>query len=844
VFGCIRFDNVDYCLVPSEKVPAFNGQDYRPGLPIGSRVREVGSTRCFVDELGVDVTDAVPIEEADIWAPSQFLVTVEGFEPYPLRPSLLARLPGPAVDELIRNIKINWKSAGDGSATVQLLWGGLLRERRYQVIELSVGVGIWPRKPLRNWKQYFLIFGSGTKSLVDQDTKPFGEMSSGEAFEPVVFSLPDSGDLAPGETSVIYARKAAMVRTRHVPRLLCFRSTGETEPSHGFVPILRNSAGEFALSKPSPGLSRSAFGQLALPEDPNEEKDQRLFIAVDFGTTNTAVAIARNERTKGDLLQFTDQSIGLNLTAPKLDPTSLSFLRYGFFPMNKKPSNPLSTLLVQFESSAVPFEGLRSLPLRCIPGDTLSAQFARSWPSQQFLKQEFKWEPGQTGESLRVAFIETLGRMVGWELRNNPLYSNRRKVDVTFTCPLSFSTAQRISLDHTKKAFEEALSACGLETTSQHLPVSESLANLYLVRSHPKGLDKALPENRKVVIDIGGGSVDISVFSEKVGGAGQKVVMFLDSLYIGGKDLAEKLLAGRLGALSTQTLRETTQALFEQPIEGGPKDSAWWGQTVQQLLVLRMNEPGGLERLAHSLETNDVAKGTLADLLVLLTIVTVYAIRMAALGGTFEEAVEKDGREVTVRHDIPEAKEIRVWFAGLGSNLFGLCPTVARFNTRRKTVEHVLRIALDKVLSTDAKVFYEWDAIEGKLSVCKGALLVPARETGLELSTIFWADVARTQDAISWSDRYRKTAFRSLDDNDRRSLKMDEFRKCVEASVEAVATTLGLSPTKEVTSLLDSLERAYVDKADMIARGEPDAPSHPLRGATDALKEELGGLMQ
>jgi hypothetical protein len=826
-------NQVRYCLVPAVE-PVGPKISYWPGGPrvTASPTLNAAGTH-FTDLLGDDVPRAVPIFERDLWAPSTTLYTLTRWPCYPINFALFQRLPFPLIESVLDQMTISHDSAA-GKATYQLVWDGLTLTREFIMEEIIMGVAIWPRRALPRWNQFFMLFAPGTKKT--EQAVAFRVDSTN--IQPCVFASV-GGRLVQGDTVMLKSGMAAMARSMAVPRFVAMRSDHDAEPRHGILPLhcLRPD-GSFAIPTVSGGSRSPILTDLQLTTA-TADFSTPVRVSVDFGTTNTAVALALGEGA-AEVLTFSDHLLSRNLTEGWADPgTSLDF-RLGFFPMRTAPTNPLSTLLVEVdpaESPGVqPFPGLSSLPQRSIPADRLDVGAIKTFigPDINIIKQEFKWQRGTTGEHLRSAFLEMLARFVGCELRMQSKYQSIRNCELVFTCPLNFTQDQTESLMRAQESFVSALRECGFEVTLREGLVSESLANLYLIRRQRTGVGAELPEHRHVVVDVGGGSTDISVFT------GDGVPMFLDSLYLGGKDLSEGL-ARRLtldSASDGGPLRAAADKVFGDSL--GSTTSEMLPQMLQLLLVLELS--GGIDRRSGAIKevasrfAAGALKGTPADFLTLLVFAAVYGVKLASLGWTVNKVA------------LPEVSRIAVWFVGLGSRLFELSPLIRGGNDRLASARSVLQRASDKLVPPGVAVQFNWGpAADAKLSVCRGALMVPTTEAALDLVTAVWADFPSASPPIQWSDIYNDSRLKNEPDKDglRRTMSTAELEKCLEEAIAAVRDLLGFRLEEAAvqvvgTRLHDDYSRGVV----RVAKGNKDAPRHPITAAIDGLKENVVGLMQ
>jgi hypothetical protein len=806
--GVLADKNVRYHLVPATASRSVGRAGY---------ILSADHTH-FLDPSKHPIPNAIPILEKDFWAPSDTLYTIDQWLCYPINFGLFSKLPLSLIETLIRNTSTNWKP-GKGRATYQVDWDGLTITKEYKVAEMGLGVAIWPPRALKRWRQFFLLFAPGAKETAK--ATPFRESATSAKIEPIVYSI-QSGQPVAGDTAIVYGEKVAMSRSIEVPRFIAIKGSRQVYPEHGIIPLVCDSDGSFLVPQADTDRHNAVFVDRYAAE-PTRDPRTSAHLAIDFGTTNTAVAVALAPNSEGEVLEFSDGILAKRLTGPTLDPAHLIESRFGFFPMNVKPANPLATVLLEIDSALEPFTGLQSLPRRSIPGDTLEESLIKAWVPDRFVKQEFKWQQDDAGAKLRGAFLEMLARFVGWELRTNPVYQSLNKVQVLFTCPLSFSRTQTESLKRAQDDFRKTMEECGFEVTLRDGLVSESLANLYLVRNAQTNVGRGLPEERHVVIDIGGGSTDISVFD----GIGRP--LFLDSLYLGGKDLSETVLLRRLNEKGNKL--KLTASL--ERIVGSIKvsNSLSFGQMLQLLLILRLERD--MEEVANDFSATDLC-GTPADFLTLLVFTAVYGVRMASCGCLVEGS------------EVPEATTIRVWFVGLGSRLFELSPLRRAMSDRLLSAKGVLEESCKKVIPKTTKVSFAWrDREEAKLSVCRGALLVPATESALELHTMYWATIPAATPPINWSDVYDHSRIEKITAHVRRSIITDELVACAGAAIEAVSKSLQFKASDtDIQDLKDRLNEDYSNGVGKIASNTNDAPPHPLISATNGLKLNVVGLMR
>jgi hypothetical protein len=809
---------VRYCLIPNKLGQEYQGKDYFPGLQIKASPKLSADGKSFLNPMGDVVLDAVPIAEDDIWCASEDLYTVTGWACYPISFGACKRLPLELIDQVINGLRTEWVS-GQPRAAFQINWGGLTIAREYRVLELEAGAAIWPRRALPRWRNYYLMLAPATAEGVK--AAPFVTAAVASLTLSAYSVDPKSKALVAGQTAVVHSGTSAVVRVKDVPRLVALTRAGDDGPRHGIMPLLYGpDDGTFQRAEPGrTGRPRSLLSRLTLPVVTT--RPETAYLAVDFGTTNTAVALSLRAGAEGEVLAFTQAVLAKKLT-DTLDPAFWENARLGFFPMRAEPSNPMPTVLMEMDNRVQPFEGEHALPRYSIDPEVivnLPLEFIRA----RHVKQEFKWQDDREGSELRSAFLELLARLVGLQLRLTDRYQGLEKIRAVFTCPLSFSHRQTEQLSEVVGHFKAALEDCGFEVSLRSGLVSESLANLHLIRSRASGGGGHLLEERNVVVDIGGGTTDISVFA----GTGEAV--WLDSLNIGGRDLAEVFLWKRLRELDSDDERfKAASELLGMRAKAGwlPLDSEYGGKELQHLLLRRFAQT---HELAKGFQ--GAIHGVSADFLTVLLFATGYGVRLASLPSKVA------GKE------IPPARHIKVWFVGLGSRLFELTPLARATMDRIESARQVLAAACEQLVDSSVPIEFEWQpAGEAKLTVSKGALLVPESAQGLDLQTVVWADVP---DILKWDSPYDPNQTKRLTHDARRTVTTTQLVETIGASVDAVVRLLGFTADSNIVGKAKTeLQDGYRRGLQKIISDADEAPRHPVVASVVGLKNVLGGVMR
>ena len=793
---------------------------YEADVPFKQAEAEKG---LLTSPTGSPILDAVVVLESDLWIKSDKIVTIKGWPVFPFWHALF-RLPPLLVDTVIANTDVEWTERSS-KAIVRVSWDGISLERSFALGPLGVGVAVWPPRVIPEWRDFFLMFAPGSQALLERAGAALFEER-----EPCVYGFEQSDKDVPtiveAEARLIGGRMGSFCRIPVPPRWISFRSRVDHDDTHGILPLKFGERGELRM----PGREDRKKSVFAHRFEPREARsDDSTWLAVDFGTSNTAVAVGTGV-SDIRLLQFGEGSRAVNLTASSsLDPATSALFGLRFFPLSFDYPNPISTILMEFDE-AEPFTGSQLFPKRAIPGIRLNDVAAiQRYARDNFLKQDFKWKDSGDGPLHQRAFLEHLALAVAWSLRTRDDTKARSALNVVFTCPLAFNENQTESLNRTVSCFRDALSASGFHRVEVRSLVSESLANLCYVRHQsPKGRD--IQSERHVVVDIGGGTTDVSVFT----GAGDAIL--LDSLYIGGKDLAEKLLYYRILYQDRWEPVAKVLGLKERPLNSHDRQ---WTEMAQCVLISRMAERDGhgISQLAAEFNQESM-RDLLGEVALLLVFTTAYAIRMAALSRPEKE--------------IPAASKIWVSYAGLGSRLFDLCPLGRGQMDRWKTAQGVLkRVAQTLPETRDIEILFTRSY--GKESVCLGALHSAIRTEKddvepLALRTAWWADMQVGASPIAWTQLYKPDVLQSFGDRELAALQTGELFGCFESALRAVGQTTFGSDWVPDEARLKAVEAAFPEHfaraCGLIKKRDANAPTHPVRSVTDGIKDDVCELME
>jgi hypothetical protein len=777
-YGAILAGKTYYCLVPEDRSQV---QD-QPLFPGGPSARNFGYDEATL-EVRTPRGDRLPntkvILEREIWTSksasgtseqddsgdrrddSGLLVVIGQSENkyLPLCPMKLGFLAQPAelLKRVLPKLSVDMKN---GTAVFHLNWAGIFCQRKYRVAMLPLGVAAWPPKEVPGWHPYFLLFGPGTK---ETSTAPF------RRFEPVVYQ--EGASWPGGEVRVYEEGYIAMARTDNPPRLVGFRDQ-QTNHSDalGFSLIGPTNMGLSFLT-PSEWVERAFL--TAPPKQTASTEELR--VAIDFGTSNTAIGV-RSGTESPRLLKFENSGASVVTSSVDLDPYRYPTTAFRFFPKSSTYSNPLPTILLDIgrrDSRATPFQQSAGLPARVIPPPepTFDEDEAQLYSREKVLKQDFKWLPGE-GDVLRRAFLEQFAMVAAYELRCG-LSQLPRGVTLTGSYPLAYEPQQHARLveafDYVKETFRQG----GFQNVELEKLISESYANFLFIDDQCQDRDRT-ETGRLLVIDIGGGTTDISVSTK--GGK----ICYLDSLLIGGKDLSQKLLPYRI--LQEERTNQVLSALNlrEKPRSRSDRD---WCDAVQYILIKKMKEGNGLKDLRSQFQKNGMID-LLGEILGLLTFATAYGARLA----------------LQPIPSVPSKVEsLDIKFGGLGSRLFDMAPVFPPYARSWEAAKHVLQMVVSALPDLkDVRVSIDRIA-EAKEAVCLGTALARAEDPQVndfrgKLKTIWWSDIPhqRNGSGISWNSEFDARIAKDFTGNEINGANAQPLLELVEVAIEKVgASTFG-----------------------------------------------------
>lgn len=815
-YGVISTGTTRYCLITDDRsqvqdIPLFPGGPSAKSFGCDEETREVITPR------GDRVPGTKVVFEHELWTTGNFLVVIGASQKriLPVCPLSLKFLAQPPefVARVLSQLTVDMSN---DEAVFHLSWDGIFCRRKYTTAILPVGVAAWPPQEVAAWHPYFLLFGPGTKDT--PATPPF------KRFAPAVYG---QGEGWPeGERKIYEAGYLAMVRTDGAPRLVSFVDLQASEPTPLGFSLMGPGATGISFLGFADWAERTLLNSIPQPGTSN----QGLRVAIDFGTSNTAVAI-RSGIDAPRLLNFeTAGRAAVPTLSIGLDPYLYANTAYRFFPTGSSYTNPLPTILLDIgptDSQAIPFKASLSLPRFVIPPPkpVFDEDKAQHYSSNKVLKQDFKWI-GDDADALRRAFLEQFALIVAYELRRE-LASLPQRLTLTGSYPLAYDPGQHGHLIEAFGVVQQVFERGGFPSVELEELISESYANYLFIDDEYRNLNRN-ENGRLLVVDIGGGTTDISVSTE--GGR----VCYLDSLMIGGKDLAQQFLPYRI--LQQDRTDQVLKALNLKARPGSRSDKGWC-DALQYILIKRMNEVDGVKSLRAQFQNNGMAD-LLGELLALLTFATAYGARLA------------------LQPDSSKVKRLSVKFGGLGSQLFDMAPLPPPF---AKPWEAAKRILLDviKALPEAKDVIVTIDRfLVPKEAVCRGAALAGARagsaaEPRIKLKTLWWSDIPRADgEPIIWNSDFSGGKAKSFTDDEMDGAHATPLLELVEAAVLRVGEATfgdGWRPKDEaVSDMKANLPGYYRNGCSRLKEDEGSGRllHYPIRQFTEGLKEILCAVIE
>jgi len=817
-YGVISAGTTRYCLIPEDRSKVQDLALFQGG-PSARSFDWDRSTREVKTPVGNRVPGSKVIQESEIWTPGNLLVAIgqgQG-KSLPVCPLSLGFLAQPA--ELLADVLslLSVDMAND-KAVFHLNWDGIFCRKEYTVVMLPVGVAVWPPREVPGWSPYFLLLGPGTKET--QAPPPF------KRFAPVAYGQGGGGQ--PGERRIYEANYLAMIRTEGAPRLVGFVDQQAVDLQARETPLGFSLMGPGATDISFLGFADWVERALQASVAPPVTSSRELRVAIDFGTSNTAVAV-RSGNEPPRLLSF-DQAgrAGVPTAAVGLDPYSYKNTYYHFFPAELAYTNPLPTILLDLardDSQAVPFGESRSLPRFVIPPPkpVFDEDEAQHFSANEVLKQDFKW---RGDDILRRAFLEQFALVVAYQLRRE-LSSLPQVLTLTGSYPLAYDHEQH---GHLIEAFEDVQTVFergGFKGVVLEELISESYANYLFIDEQYRSMNRN-ENGRLLVVDIGGGTTDICVSTE-VGS-----VCYLDSLMIGGKDLSEKLLPYRV---NNQGRVDQVLKALNLKVKPVSRDDRQWCDAVQYILIKKMKEGDGVRSLRASFQNNGMGD-LLGELLALLTFATAYGARLA------------------LQPDPSKVKRLSVRFGGLGSRLFDMAPLPP---PAAKPWEAAKRVLLDviRALPEMRDVAVNIDRFpEPKEAVCRGTALAkagigPAAENRTTLQTLWWSDIPLSGGgSIAWNSDFSAGVAKDFSADDMDDVHATPLVEVVEAAVKRVGKATfgdGWRPKGEaISEMKDQLPGYYRNGCSRLRDngGAGNLVHHPIRQVTEGLKEILCAVIE
>lgn len=730
--GTVTIHGRRYCLVPDVR-PQGDGRYWANGPTLQSAV-DHERRRFLTAADGLWPDDHVVVFEDDLLlAPVEgrnVLYTFPGAMVVPLRTQGVMALatasstsPAEFLHKVLPALLARMRVSGDQSELRFVIdWDRLQLTRSYEVCAVDAAALLWPQAPLEGWDPYFLAVRHG-------DLDPEASVNLFRDLElRLVTATSTTMSEQPASVSLNARGNAFVASVSGLPQWMSFGQGGR---ELGLIPLETDPLGAYRIcplpSQGQPQLRLGVAGRRVFA-------DKSCTLAIDFGTSNSAVAAAIDGATP-TVLSFAGAGavsltrdlrfIGPRGVEPVDKPAAITDLARSFFPLGHALKNPLPTLL---DTNAEFSEGLKGaldtlqLPRLAIALYSDPRELFAAIERQRIL-QGFKWRTGNDAKRAKKAFIGQLTLVAAWVLRQ----AGVGKVDrLLLTYPLAFPAEEQDFVQELIASAKSALSAGSIACEAEG-QVSESLANVAYARKKIEQTDPPAG-TVDVIVDIGGGTTDIGVFQwKRANGRTFAKPLFLDSLRLGGGDLVKGStpegeeyptpgIIERRGRNSVEGFPWTDS--WVAAVRGG-STSATWLDVFGQALTLHL-EAGRSTSASAFLAEQRISH----RLLGLLTFGAAYAATLGLVARARGD------------NNVP----VRVWFAGLGARLFELLPA---FEIGVASPEEQARRFFGKCLAE----IWPGNGVEihaqtfGKESVCCGALSADVA-AGFGRRTVFWSDLA------------------------------------------------------------------------------------------------------
>lgn len=685
------------------------------------------------------------LHEDELWIPGDTLRTISNgrsdgtWRVYPFRLALAKKLGPQLLAEILESTRIAIPRPGTSEPlTAQLNWRGVALSRSYgQLLTMPVGIAVWPPRIVKDWKNFYVLVAPGSEKAASAGlpkgmrVRALCSRPAENVFSEATVNVDESGQ----QPQAFFLHGSSPIR------VLSFAGE-DLENGAGLLPLEAADDGEYTSGGKRLGSldGEHAPGQVGTA-----------VLCVDFGTTNTAVGVSE-DGADPRLLEFDSTA---RILTDGLDPFYIEKLEARFVREKRSHGNPFPTLL---------WEQDQKVGAKDAAGALAELFFRRSVPALRFdaqggernlltltvgalkeLKQDFKWKEGADGERHMKAFLGQVGLMTAYALRSRE--ECPANVDVVFTAPLAFSRRQASLVSVAFNDFAAVLRHCAVPCSGKPRNVSESWANAYWANA--AGLGGADAAVRHLVIDVGGGTADISVFRRS---DNKPAMCFLDSLGIGGKDVTHSLVPAKVDR-DHAILSKIVDALhggepLKKLVNARPETRGDLLQTVF-LRELGIKRPDEIHEAFRSAEADDV----LAETAALLSFVVSYGVVLASLpcDGKMES---KAG-----------VKQVIVYLCGLGSKLLELSPLPISGGGGYESFVSVTTAIVGKVMNAlglvePEIVFPGPPNDEGKRSVCLGGCLARTSSDDLpedmfEMKTVRWFECGGDS-PLAWTEAYRR----------------------------------------------------------------------------------------
>lgn len=392
-------------------------------------------------------------------------------------------------------------------------------EKEYEVknyIENIPALQVWPNFVRQNYNAYYTYFNSARQTQDTFYAQPYSyntqnsESTSYNNNNDFIKYEVNNNNQITIETNQINQNIEKMVR------LEITRTDLYPEAMKCYV--------QKKMDNNSISLNHIGFIFMKKPTNSIAINDQNSVIGIDFGTTSTNVYVRDGNRTPAPA------KFNRNLFS-KITNTTSDYERqtYEDFLPGKDEETPFLTIFKMINSSKKDTEEIKPI----FDGHIYFIEdYSKFMAGSSGIKTDIKWGPGKR-EYLK-AFIKQISLQCSVEALSRGV----KDVQFRFSYPSAFSKTQKKALFNAmKQAIEEINGkvSSDIKTTEQNDLETEGLASTYFYAIPPQ-MKNTIPRanfiDGVIVIDIGGGTSDISIIEGK-----QNEFKFKTSLKFAGREI-------------------------------------------------------------------------------------------------------------------------------------------------------------------------------------------------------------------------------------------------------------------------------------------------------------------